>query len=83
MVALPLLYAWHNQGGAFQAPVTTDWTKFTLPISFTEWKMVPLASIGATNGIVNIYGDSLSSFQYKALGQWNGTNPLHYIVFGM
>ena len=75
--------SWFVQGGIIRVPVTTAWTTVTLPISFTKSDTVLVASLGVTNGIVNIYSTGYSSFAYKALGQWSGNEPLHYIVIGV
>lgn len=73
-----------NQGGRINTPTQTSWTAYTLPISYTSL-LIPVAVMGVTNGVVNIYATGMNSVAYKALSFNNNSwssEPLFFIIIG-
>lgn len=73
------------QGGRINTPNQPNWTKYTLPISYTSL-FIPVGTMGITNGVADMYAVSLSAFNYKAVS-FSGTTwasePLFFITAGI
>ena len=63
--------SWFVQGGRPYISVATSWTEIQLPISFTTEGMSCAATMGTTNGVVDMYFSSKSKLAYKAT-QYDG-----------
>ena len=74
-----------NQGGRINTAVQTNWTAYTLPISYTSG-FIPVVSMGLTNGVADAYVGGYNAIYYKAVkfdgGTWANGEPLFYITAG-
>ena len=75
--------SWNVQGGRINTPAQPNWTTYTLPISYTTY-FTPVAVMGVTTGLANVYVVGVDRINYKALpaGQWTGNEPLFFITIG-
>lgn len=73
------------QGGRINTTVQTNWTLYTLPISYTS-AFIPVVSMGLTNSVADAYVGGYNTIYYKAVkfdgGTWSNNEPLFYITAG-